>query len=65
MQLLGLRVLDPGGGHPGLWRATVRVVGLALAIIPVFAGFIPVLFDHRRRALPDYMARTVVVYDAS
>jgi uncharacterized RDD family membrane protein YckC len=65
MHLLGLRVLAPDGGHPGLWRASVRIVGLALAIIPLFAGFIPVLFDARRRALPDYMAHTVVVYDAT
>jgi uncharacterized RDD family membrane protein YckC len=39
------------------------VIGLGLAIIPFFAGFIPVLFDHRRRGLPDYLAGTVVVYD--
>ena len=31
-----------------------------LAIIPLFAGFLPVLFDRRRRALPDYLAGTVV-----
>jgi len=39
------------------------VIGLFLAIIPLFAGFIPALFDRRRRALPDYLAGTVVVYD--
>jgi hypothetical protein len=42
----------------------VRVVGLAVAIIPFFAGFVPVLFDGRRRGLPDYVAGTVVEYDA-
>ena len=45
-------------------RALVRVAGLVVAIIPFFAGFIPVLFDGRRRGLPDYVAGTVVVYDS-
>jgi uncharacterized RDD family membrane protein YckC len=45
------------------WQALVRTVGLALAIIPCFLGFVPALFDRRRRALPDYLAGTVVVYD--
>jgi uncharacterized RDD family membrane protein YckC len=65
MRLMGLRVLDPHGGHPGVVRASVRLVGLVLAIIPLFAGFLPVLVDDRRRALPDFLARTVVVYDGS
>ena len=39
------------------------LIGLALAIIPCFLGFVPALFDRQRRALPDYLAGTVVVYD--
>jgi uncharacterized RDD family membrane protein YckC len=39
------------------------LVGLLLAIVPLFAGFLPVLFTARRRGLPDYVAGTVVVYD--
>ena len=46
-----------------MWRALLRTLGLALAIIPCFLGFVPALFDRRRRALPDYLAGTVVVYD--
>jgi uncharacterized RDD family membrane protein YckC len=46
-----------------LGRALVRTLGLALAILPCFLGFLPALFDPRRRALPDYLAGTVVVYD--
>ena len=45
------------------WQAILRTIGLALAIIPCFLGFLPALFDSRRRALPDYLAGTVVVYD--
>ena len=40
-----------------------RMVGLVLAIVPLFAGFIPVLFTERRRGLPDFLAGTVVLYD--
>jgi uncharacterized RDD family membrane protein YckC len=45
------------------WQAIRRTIGLALAIIPCFLGFVPALFDRRRRALPDYLAGTEVVYD--
>ena len=64
MRLMRLRVRRGDGGGVSVLRAFVRLFGLAVAIIPCFAGFIPVLFDHRRRGLPDYVAGTVVVYDA-
>jgi uncharacterized RDD family membrane protein YckC len=64
MRLMGVRVLtDRGGGRLTAWQAVMRTIGLALAIIPCFLGFVPALFDRRRRALPDYLAGTVVVYD--
>jgi uncharacterized RDD family membrane protein YckC len=63
MRLLRVRVLGPDGAAPSVARSLVRLVGLVLAIVPLFAGFIPVLFDERRRGLPDFVARTVVVYD--
>jgi uncharacterized RDD family membrane protein YckC len=63
MRALGLRVTTTAGTTLGLGRALVRIVGLGLAIIPCFAGFLPVLVDDRRRALQDFMAGTVVVYD--
>ena len=63
MRLMRLRLRRGDGGGVSVLRAVVRVFGLAVAIIPCFAGFIPVLFDHRRRGLPDYVAGTVVVYD--
>jgi uncharacterized RDD family membrane protein YckC len=62
MRLLRLRVLGPGDRPPSVGRSIVRAVGLVLAIVPLFAGFLPVLFSQRRRGLPDLLAGTVVVY---
>jgi len=64
MRLMHVRVL-PGRPDRRLttWRSLLRALGLALAIAPCFLGFVPALFDSRRRALPDYLAGTVVVYD--
>jgi uncharacterized RDD family membrane protein YckC len=63
MRLLHLRLEGPSGGSLSLGRSLVRFVGLLLAIVPMFVGFLPVLFTERRRALPDFLAGTVVVYD--
>lgn len=62
MRLLRLRVRR-AGSPPSLGRSIVRAVGTAIAIVPFFAGYLPVLFDERRRGLPDFMAGTEVVYD--
>lgn len=63
MRLLRVRVRGPTGDPPSIGRSLVRLVGLVLAIVPMFAGFIPVLFTERRRGLPDFLAGTVVLYD--
>jgi uncharacterized RDD family membrane protein YckC len=63
MRLLHVRVHGLHGGTPSIGRSLVRLVGLVLAIVPMFAGFIPVLFTERRRGLPDFLAGTVVRYD--
>jgi uncharacterized RDD family membrane protein YckC len=60
MRLMHLRIVDQRGRPPHLVRAVVRLIGLFFAIVPLFAGFVPVVFDRRRRALQDFMARTVV-----
>ena len=63
MRLLHLRVLGPEGRPPSFGRSLVRLVGLGLAIVPLFAGFVPVLFTEKRRGLADFLAGTVVLYD--
>ena len=62
MRLMELRVTTARGARPGFARSVVRMIGLWLAIIPFFAGFIPVLLDRRRRGLHDLLAGTVVYY---
>jgi uncharacterized RDD family membrane protein YckC len=64
MRLMRVRVRDRNGAAPSLGRSTVRLVGLVLSIVPLFIGFVPVLFTERRRGLADFLAGTVVVYDA-
>jgi uncharacterized RDD family membrane protein YckC len=63
MRLLRLRVQLVGGGVPSAGRSIVRLIGLVLSIIPLFLGFVPVLFTERRRGLADFLAGTVVLYD--
>jgi len=66
MHLVHLRVaVEDSPAPPSIRRSVVRLVGLALAIIPVFAGFLPVPFDRRRRSIADMMAGTVVVYGST
>ena len=63
MRLMRLTVHGPGGSSPSFFRSIVRFVGLLLSIVPLFAGFLPILFTKRRRGLADYLAGTVVLYD--
>jgi uncharacterized RDD family membrane protein YckC len=49
------------GTPPSAGAALLRFVGLILAALPLFAGFIPILLDDRRRGVHDMLAGTVVV----
>jgi uncharacterized RDD family membrane protein YckC len=62
MRVMGVRLTTYDGGYPSVARSLVRVVGLGLAIVPLFLGFVPALVDARRRALQDFLAGTVVLY---
>ena len=63
MRAMHLRVATTTGALPGLGRSVLRVVLLGLCIVTLFIGFLPVLFDDRRRGVHDMLARTVVSYD--
>ena len=58
---LRIRVRPVGGERLRPRRALLRFVGLTLAALPLFAGFLMILVDDRRRGLHDRLARTVVV----
>lgn len=58
---LRIRVVAADGGRLAPRRALLRFVGLTLATIPLFAGFLPILVDARRRGIHDMLARTVVI----
>ena len=61
-RLMRIRVCRADTGEPIGWgRAVLRLVYLTLAAIPLLAGFVPILFDDRRRGLHDMLAGTVVV----
>ena len=62
-RVMGVRVVCANGDETVRLRAAVvRLGGMVLAAIPLFAGFLLILIDDRRRGLQDRLAGTVVVY---
>ncbi len=62
MRFLAIRLEAGGSPRIGLRRSLRRLLGLALAIIPLCAGFLGILFADRRRGFPDRFADTEVDY---
>ena len=61
-RLLQIRVCRArDGAAPSLAAALLRFAGLVAAALPLFAGFLPILVDDRRRGIHDMLAGTVVV----
>ena len=58
-RLLGIRVVPASPRRLGIVRASLRFVVMMLALIPLGAGFLTVLFDDRRRGPHDMVAGTV------
>lgn len=58
-RVLQIRLVGPRRSGIGPARALLRWVGMQLAAIPLFAGYLPVLLG--RRPFPDWLARTKVV----
>jgi uncharacterized RDD family membrane protein YckC len=63
MRVMSIRVERTNGGRLSVWRAAVRLAGLVLAAIPLFAGYLMILVNDRRRGLQDWLAGSVVVFD--
>lgn len=60
-RVMQIRVVTAAGDRVKPHRGIVRVIGLVLAALPLFAGYMLVLFDRKRRGLQDRLARTVVI----
>jgi uncharacterized RDD family membrane protein YckC len=60
--LLGLRVVRTDGRPVNLGRAVLRLIAYLIAALPLFLGFIWILFDNHRQGWHDKIARTYVIY---
>ena len=59
-RLMQIRLVT-GDGRIGPRRALIRCIGMVLAALPVFAAYILIVFDVRRRGLQDRLGVTLVV----
>jgi uncharacterized RDD family membrane protein YckC len=60
-RVMQIRVVTATGERVKTRRGVVRCVGLVLAALPLFAGYVLILFDRKRRGFQDRLARTVVI----
>ena len=60
-RVMQIRVVSDGDSRIKPRRALLRCAGVLLAALPLFAGFILILFDPRRRGFQDRLARTLVI----
>ena len=58
-RLMEIRLVTAERKRVKVARAVVRWVGMNLAMLPLFAGYIPILFG--RRGFPDWLAKTLVL----
>ena len=62
MRALGIDVTACDGTRLTVGRSLLRLVGMVLAAIPLFAGYLLILLRDDRRGLHDLLARSVVRY---
>lgn len=60
-RIMQIRVITSRGGRLKPRRSIMRCIGVVLAALPLFAGFLPILFTRRRRGFQDWLAGTLVV----
>jgi uncharacterized RDD family membrane protein YckC len=62
-RLMGIRVYSTASDRIHIRQAFVRYWAMLLALLPLGAGMLPVLYDDQRRGLHDRIAKTVVRWD--
>jgi uncharacterized RDD family membrane protein YckC len=62
MRAMGIEVTTCAGARLPVRRSLVRLVGMVLAALPFFAGYLPILLRDDRRGLHDLLARSAVRY---
>lgn len=64
MRPFGIRVVrDRDGGRVSAGQAILRLIGLYIAAIPLYLGYVWVFVDGRRRGWHDLIGGTVVIRD--
>ena len=63
MRLLGIRSISVRGTAPGPGRGMVRLLALAVSVLPAGLGWLWALFDREHRALHDHLAGTYLIID--
>ena len=61
--VMGVRVVGLDGRRLPIGRSLIRTVAYLVSLIPLFAGFLWVLVDNKRRGWHDHIARSRVVYE--
>lgn len=57
-----LRIVDEGSGRDATaWQCVIRYIGYYVSMIPLFLGFLWVIWDDKKQGWHDKLARTVVV----
>lgn len=62
MRFMTIRVVLADGRPLSVRRALRRLLGMVIAALPLFAGYLLILVDDRRRGLHDRIAGTVVLF---
>lgn len=62
MRVVGITVVGKGGERLSIWKGALRLFGMVIAAIPLFAGYLLILVDDRRRGLHDRFAGSVVLF---
>jgi uncharacterized RDD family membrane protein YckC len=63
MRLMGIRLISVRGRAPGPGRGLVRLLALAVSVLPAGLGWLWALFDREHRALHDHIAGTYLIVD--